>query len=136
MNGNFSRSNVLITFVVIVAVMAVLIVLSSGCAREPEWKALNDRIVEEQNVTVRSRDDIPETGVVSNLEPGKLYKKNDLPDVEFAPGVTCKMYWGKGVLVNWMTMEPDASIPRRLSPVKGLWWSGMAQLTSSSMAIL
>ena len=126
MNGNFSRSNILISLVVMVTIMAVLIVLSSGCAREPEWKALNDRIIEEQNVTVRSRDDIPETGVVSNLEPGKLYKKNDLHDVELAPGVTCKMYWGKGVLVNWMTLEPDASIPRETLPGERIMvvWNG------------
>jgi len=126
MNGNFSRSNILISLVVMVTIIAVLIVLSSGCAREPEWKALNDRIIKEQNVTVRIRDDIPETGVVSNLEPGKLYKKDDLPDVEIAPGVTCKMYWGKGVLVNWMTMEPDASIPRETLPGERIMvvWNG------------
>ncbi len=126
MNGYFSRGNILISLVVMVTIMAVLIVLSSGCAREPEWKALNDRIIEEQNVTVRSRDNIPETGVVSNLEPGKLYKKNDLPDVELAPGVTCKMYWGKGVLINWMTMEPDASIPRETLPGERIMvvWNG------------
>jgi len=108
MSGKLLHRNALI---VLTAVFALFMLLMSGCAKEPSWKALNDKIIEEQNVTVRTRDDISETGVVPNLEPGKVYKKSELPDIELAPGARCKMYWGKGALVNWMTMDPGAEIP-------------------------
>ena len=95
-----------------IAVMVLFMVFSTGCSQEPSWKTLNDRIIKENNVPVRTREDIPETDVVSNLIPGEIINKNDLPDIELAPGVTCKMYWGKGTLVNWMTMDPGAEISR------------------------
>jgi len=109
MNGKLLHRNALI---VLTSVFALFMLLMSGCAKEPSWKALNDKIIKEQNITVRTRDDIPETGVVPNLKPGKVYKKSELPDVELAPGVKCKMYWGKNALVNWITMDPEAEIPR------------------------
>ena len=108
MSGKLLHRNALI---VLTAVFTLFMLLMSGCAKEPSWKALNDKIIKEQNVTVRTRDDIPETGVVPNLEPGKVYKKSELPDIELAPGVRCKMYWGKDALVNWMTLDPGAEIP-------------------------
>ena len=108
MNCNLFHRNALSVFT---AVIVVCMMLTPGCSREPAWKSLNDRVIKENNIEVRSRDDIPETGVVSNLVPGEIINKNDLPDVMLSPGVKCKMYWGKGVLVNWMTMEPGAEIP-------------------------
>ena len=49
------------------------------CSREPSWKSLNDKVIKEKNVKNRPRDDMPETGVVSNLAPGKIINKKDLP---------------------------------------------------------
>jgi gluconolactonase len=86
--------------------------LPPAFAGEPAWKAMNDKVIQEKNVKIRLRNDIPETGVVSNLEPGVVINRKNLPDVTLAPGVTCKMYWGKGNLINWMTMQPGAEIPR------------------------
>ena len=104
----------------------VLLIHSYGCSREPAWKAVNDKVIAEKNIQSRLRNDMPETGLVSNLEPGKIYNKKDLPAVELAPGVKCKMYWGKGNLINWMTMEPDAEIPREKLPGERLMvvWKG------------
>ena len=95
----------------ITVLLTLFVVLCGGCSSEPQWKALNDTVIKEKNVKIRSRDDIPETGIEPSLQPGQVTGKSAIPGVELAAGVTCKMYWGKGVLINWMSMEPGAEIP-------------------------
>jgi len=118
-----SRSNLLMT---ITLILTVFMIFTLGCSREPSWKAVNDKVIKEKNVKNRPRDDIPETGVVSNLVPGKIINKKDLPDVVLATGVKGKMYWGKGVLINWMTMEAGAEISREKLPCERIMvvWKG------------
>jgi gluconolactonase len=139
MNRSFTRGSVSIMFATAITVLFMLVLFSAGCGGGPEWKALNDKVIAEQDVTIRTRDDIPETGVVPNLEPGTIYKKNDLPAVEIAPGVIGKMYWGKGVMVNWMKLEPNAKIPREKLPSERIMvvWSGTVdQLINGSLVTM
>ncbi len=123
MTCKYSRSN---GFIVSALMVTVSMMLTHGCSREPSWKKLNDKVIAEKNVTIRTRDDIIETNVVPSMEPGQIVNKNNLPGVELAPGVNGKMYWGKGVLVNWATMEPGAEISRETLPGERLMivWSG------------
>jgi len=99
-----------------VLVLSVVLSFFSGCAKEPEWKAVNDQLIAEHNVKVRQRDDIIETGVVPNLKAGEVTNIKSLPEVEIAAGVKGQMYWGKGNLINWMTLQPGAEIPRETLP--------------------
>jgi gluconolactonase len=108
MNGNLMYRNAL---PVISVIMAVFMTAAAGCSREPAWKALNEKIIKEKNIRITTRDDMLDTGVNPSLAPGQVINKKNLPDVEIAPGVTGKMYWGKGVLINWMTMAPGSEIP-------------------------
>jgi len=103
-----------LTFLVLV--MSVVLSFFSGCAKEPEWKAVNDQLIAEHNVKVRTRGDIIETGVVPNLKDGVVTNIKSLPEVEIASGVKGQMYWGKGNLMNWMTFRPGAEIPRETLP--------------------
>jgi gluconolactonase len=89
---------------------SIFLLSFSGCSEKSDWKAINERIVKEHNIQGRIRHDIPETNVVSNLEPGIVTNINKLPITEIAPGVKARMYWGKGNLINWMTLEPNAEI--------------------------
>lgn len=112
---DFSRRTFLVKGV-LVAVTAAF-VFSVGCAKnEPAWKAVNDKIIKEKNVKIRERSDLVETGVTPSLEPGKVTTIDSLKVIEFAPGVTGKMYWGKGALVNIMTMAPNSEIPEETIP--------------------
>ncbi|MBT4484494.1 MAG: cupin domain-containing protein [Candidatus Latescibacteria bacterium] len=92
--------------------VAVSLVFFVGCTKEPEWKAVNDGLIAEHNIQPRVRDDIVETGIESNLQPGAIKNISSLPETEIAPGAKGHIYWGKGNLVNWMTLEPGAEIKR------------------------
>ncbi|MFC1606785.1 SMP-30/gluconolactonase/LRE family protein [Candidatus Latescibacterota bacterium] len=53
-----------------------------------------------------------EPGIESNLAPGTITSLTDIPVTEITPGVTARMYWGSGALVAWITLAPNAEIPR------------------------
>jgi len=92
-----------LAFVLIFAFLA-------GCVKRPAWMARNEKIIKEQNIQGRTRQDIPKSKLVSNLEPGVALAFDKLPVTEMAPGVKARLYWGKGNLVTWMTLEPGAEI--------------------------
>jgi gluconolactonase len=54
--------------------------------------------------------------ISSNLQPGIVKNLKDIPETTLAPGVTARMYWGKGALVSWISMTPGAEIPRETLP--------------------
>ena len=99
---------------------SVLLLAFAACSQKADWESLNERLIEKHNVQGRVRTDIPETHVVSNLEPGVVGNLKKLSITELAPGVKARMYWGKGVLVNWMTLDPRAEIPEETLPCERL----------------
>ncbi|MCG2816418.1 MAG: SMP-30/gluconolactonase/LRE family protein [Candidatus Aminicenantes bacterium] len=98
----------------IVPAVSAYVLFFAGCAKEPDWKTINNRIIKEENIEGRIRNDIHETNIVPNLEPGTVTNIKNLPVTEIAPGVKTGMYWGKGTLVSWMILEPGAEIPREI----------------------
>jgi gluconolactonase len=92
--------------------LAVLFISFSlmNCSKKPAWAARNEKIIQEQNIQGRTRADIPKSKIVSNLEPGVVIPFDKLPVTEIAPGAKARVYWGKGNLVSWMTLEPGAEI--------------------------
>lgn len=113
----FSRRNRAVP-VIITAVITALVFAFSGCSSKnaPAWKSLNDKLIKQNNVQVRERTDLVETGITPSLAPGKVTPSDSLKVIEIAPGVKGKMYWGKGTLVCWVTMDPNAEIPRETLP--------------------
>ncbi len=89
-------------------VLALALLASAACTWQPEWKAKNDRLVQEQNLTVRTRDDIPASRITPSLADGIVDALDKLPVTEISPGIEGRLYWGKGVLVAWMTLDPGA----------------------------
>ncbi len=100
--------------------VSVSLLSSAGCSKKPEWKAISEKIIKERNIEGRIRNDIPETNVVSNLKPGVVTNITNLPITEIAPGAKARLYWGKGNLINWMTLEPRADIPIETLPSERL----------------
>lgn len=89
-----------------------------GCSREPAWKAENDRLIREHGVQVRTRQDIPEIKLTSNLTPGAPSTVSQLPETAIAPGVTARMVWGNGILLSRTTFAPGAETPLETLPAE------------------
>lgn len=113
----FSRRNGAVP-VILTSVIAALMFAFIGCKGkiEPAWMKVNKQLVKENKIQVRERTDLVETGITPSLEPGKVTPGDSLKVIEIAPGVKGKMYWGKAVLVNWVTMDPNAEIPKETLP--------------------
>lgn len=77
------------------------------------WEDRNDQVIKEFDVPIRTRTDIKDTEIVPNVEAGGKLNINNLPDTKIAPGVTAKIYWGKGGLMSFTTLEPNSSIPEK-----------------------
>jgi gluconolactonase len=102
----------------VLVLAAAVLLMAAAC--QPPWKSKSNKIVKENNLQVRKRSDIPGSKVVSDLSPGVVTPIRRLPISSLAPHTKSWMYWGKGVLVNWMTLEPGAEIPRETLPAERL----------------
>lgn len=107
-------------FIILALTAAVFILISIGCSKKAEWKVINDKIINEHGIEGRNRDDIPDTNIVSNLDPGVVTSFTKLPVTEIVPGVQARMYWGKGNLISWVILEPLAEIPKEILPSERL----------------
>ncbi len=107
-------------FLILTLSAAAFLLASTGCSEKADWEKINDKLIAEKNIEGRTRGDIPETNIVSNLEPGVVASITELPVTEIAPGVTARLYWGKGALISWMILEPNAEIPQETLPSERL----------------
>jgi len=92
--------------------ISFLLLFAYSCSKKSDWQAKNEKIVKERNIKGRIRKDIPKSRLASNLEAGVVTNIKKLPVVEIAPGARAKLYWGKGNLISWMTLDPGAEIPK------------------------
>jgi gluconolactonase len=93
-----------------------VLTLSGFGQTSPDWKAVNEKLIGDNRIPIRERADIPDTGVTPNLPAGKVTNINTLKEVELAPGVKSRMYWGKGVLVSVVEMTPGSALPEEVLP--------------------
>lgn len=122
-----------------VLILSFFIFTLSACAPKPEWKAKNDQLIKEKNLAVRTREDIPKSKVIPSLEPGVVTNISKLPVTEIAPGAKAKIYWGKGVLISWMTLDPRAEIPAEMLPserIMVVMKGSIGQLINGSFAAM
>ena len=93
-----------------------LLLVISACKtdKKPAWADLNENIIAEYEVKGRTRTDVPDTGIHSNLEDAKVTNLKDLKTVSLADGVNAKVYWGMGALMAVVELEAGASMPERV----------------------
>jgi gluconolactonase len=90
--------------------------LLAGCSadgsrdNEPQWRELNQRVIDEHKVTGRTRE-LPDVNVPMLLGDGELVARNTLPVITIAPGVTAALAWGRGALLERVEMQPGATNP-------------------------
>ncbi len=95
-------------------VTVFLLTIVFACRNQNDaWADRNDRVIAEYNLESRTRTDIQNTKLVSNIKPGEKVNYNDLPAIQLSEGVSAKAYWGKGGLMSFITLEPNSSIPEK-----------------------
>ncbi|MBN1293275.1 MAG: SMP-30/gluconolactonase/LRE family protein, partial [Candidatus Latescibacteria bacterium] len=112
----FGKMFSIITLVAVIASGLFILLPDAGSAGESDWKPLNAKLIGKYDIKGRTRNDIPETGIYPNPEPGEITSIGSLPEIELVPDAKARICWGKGVLVNRMTIAPGAEIPRETLP--------------------
>jgi gluconolactonase len=94
------------------AVLAGIVLTATGCSKHkaPEWAARNQAVIDEHKITGRTRE-LPEVKVPLALRDGEPKLAADLPVAKIAPGVEAKLAWGRGALLERLSMEPGAEYP-------------------------
>jgi gluconolactonase len=101
-----------------VRALAGLTFILAGCSSErpdgrvdePQWRDLNQRVIDEHKVTGRTRE-LPAVNVPLQLADGEPVERNRLPVITIAPGVTATLGWGRGALLERVEMQPGAAYP-------------------------
>ena len=90
------------------------VLLVAGCSAESgDWADRNQRVIDEHGITGRTRE-IPDVDVPMFLSPGRIVENSTLPTVTLAPGVTARLAWGRGALLEQVEMQPDAVHPEQV----------------------
>ncbi|HTG72977.1 MAG TPA: SMP-30/gluconolactonase/LRE family protein [Terriglobia bacterium] len=93
--------------------VAALALALAGCSsNEPQWAAINKKVIEQSKVTGRTRE-LPHVSVPMTLSEGEPVEASKLPTVTIAPGVTARLSWARGALVERVEMQPDAAYPEQ-----------------------
>lgn len=95
------------------AICLLLIISACKTEKQPEWADVNQKVIAEYEVQGRTRTDVPDTGIESNLEDATVTNLKNLESVTLGDGVTAKVYWGMGALMALVELEPGASMPER-----------------------
>jgi gluconolactonase len=95
------------------AALAGLVLATVGCSSdEPPWAAINQSVIDQNKVTGRTRQ-LPPVTVPMLLADGEPVEGATLPTVTIAPGVTARLAWGRGALLERVEMQPGAVYPEQ-----------------------
>ncbi len=87
-----------------------MLLLSCTAGPEEAWMDTNRKIVEKLGLKGRGRT-LPAVPVRPKLEPGAPSELAALDGITLASGVTAKVVWGRGVLLEVVEMAPGATYP-------------------------
>src|SRR5687767_2153835 len=91
--------------------LAVLVLWAAGCSGTGlEWASVNQSVIDQAKVTGRTRE-LPSVTVPMALGDGAPVEAAKLPTVTIAPGVSAKLAWGRGALLERVEMQADAVYP-------------------------
>jgi gluconolactonase len=102
--------------IIFTGLLAAALVITAGCTTAPEWQKKNKELIRQNALTVRNIPDLPETGIISSLEPGKVTSLDSIADIELYPGVSAKLFWGRGAMVGLLQLQPNTKIAEEALP--------------------
>jgi len=96
--------------------LVLILVILAQCTSAPEWQKKNNELIKKYSLTGRQLSGLPNTKVISNLEPGKVTSLDSITSTVLYPGVNAKIYWGSGTMAGILQLEPNAIIPEEVIP--------------------
>ncbi|PKQ46683.1 SMP-30/gluconolactonase/LRE family protein [Confluentibacter flavum] len=106
---NLKLTNRIFNSVFLVVVTFAMVQCKQSTA--PEWQETNEALISQHSLSVRELTDLPENGIASNLEAGKVINLDKVDSLELHPGVNAKIFWGTGTMVSVIQMAPNSKIP-------------------------
>src|SRR6188768_3421270 len=113
---NSTRTTKAIFSGLLATIVLVLTNCTSASGPEPEWAKKNKELINQYDLTERELPGLPESKVASNLEPAKVTGVDSLASASLHPGVNAKLFWGSGIMVATLQLEPYAKIPEEVLP--------------------
>jgi gluconolactonase len=96
--------------------LVLILVILAQCTSTPEWQKKNNELIKKYSLTGRQLSGLPNTKVISNLEPGKVTSLDSITSTVLYPGVNAKIYWGSGTMAGILQLEPNTKIPEEVLP--------------------
>src|SRR5688500_9852431 len=93
-----------------IRILPLFLLLAACSGGTPSWSDRNQQVIDQYNVTGRTRE-LPPMSVPTLLAEGEPVERAKLPEITLAPGVTARIGWGPGALVERVEMQPNASYP-------------------------
>ena len=96
--------------------LTTLAIVIMQCNSAPEWQTQNKELIKQHNLTERELSGLPKTSFKSNLDAAKVTTLDSLPSTELYPGVKANIFWGTGIMVATLQLEPNAKIAEEELP--------------------
>ena len=96
--------------------LALILIIMPQCTSTPEWQKKNNQLIRQYSLTGRQLTGLPDTKVVSNLEPGKVTSLDSVTNTTLYPGVKATMFWGSGTMACLLQLEPNTKIAEEVLP--------------------
>src|SRR5688572_21315269 len=91
--------------------LAGMVIALAGCSRqEPPWADRNQAVIDANKITGRTRE-LPDVQVPLALQDGEPVVTANLPKAQIAPGVEAQLAWGRGALLERVSMDGGATYP-------------------------
>jgi gluconolactonase len=105
MNRNHTRK------LVANSIWSAMIIVMMQCATAPEWHVKNEELIKQHNLTKRELSGLPKNSLESNVDHTKVASLESLATTDLYPGVNANIFWGTGVMVARLHLEPHAKVP-------------------------
>ena len=96
--------------------LTTLAIVMMQCNSTPEWQTQNKELIKQHNLIERELSGLPKTSFKSNLDAAKVTTLDSLPSTELYPGVKANIFWGTGIMVATLQLEPNAKIAEEELP--------------------
>lgn len=92
------------------SMLTAMVIVTMQCTTAPEWHAQNEELIKQHNLTKRELSGLPENSLQSNLDHTKVTSLESIATTELYPGVKANIFWGTGVMVARLQLEPHAKL--------------------------